>query len=99
MTEVVQTVRDPKSIIRAVNDDTASKHEEFDFVLPKSVETGSTSTPGRQTSPLIFNGDISRVSSSQDRSKSSRKSGRISFRRYFLSFNFIQNSALVLNVS
>ncbi|KAK7250683.1 hypothetical protein RIF29_33271 [Crotalaria pallida] len=84
MTEVVQTVRDPKSIIRSKNDDTATKHEEqenfnLDFVLPKSVETGNSRTPGRQPSPLNFQGDISRASSTQDRKiKSSRKSGRSS---------------------
>ncbi|KAE9614519.1 hypothetical protein Lal_00012211 [Lupinus albus] len=82
MTEVVQTVKDPKSIIRARIDDTATKNEEqekpnFDFVLPKSVETGHTSLPGRQPSPLNIQGDISRMSSTQDRkSKSSRISGR-----------------------
>ncbi|TKY58502.1 Phototropin-2 protein [Spatholobus suberectus] len=83
ITEVVQTVKDPKSIIRDMNDDTATKHEEqekfnFDFVLPKSVDIGNTSTPGRQPSPL----NIQRMSSSQDKSKSSRKSARISFKGF-----------------
>ncbi|XP_061351920.1 phototropin-2 isoform X4 [Gastrolobium bilobum] len=86
ITEVVQTVKDPKSIIRAMNDDTATKHAEqekfnIDFALPKSVEIGNTSAPGRQTS-LNFQDDISDLSSCQDRSKSSRKSGRISFKSF-----------------
>ncbi|CAL0313041.1 unnamed protein product [Lupinus luteus] len=82
MTEVVQTVKDPKSIIRARTDDTATKNDEqekpnFDLVSPKSVETGHTSLPGRQPSPLNIQSDISRASSTQDRkSKSSRISGR-----------------------
>ncbi|AET03431.2 putative protein kinase AGC-RSK-2 family [Medicago truncatula] len=85
ITEVVQTVRNPKSIIRSKNDDTATiMHEEpenlnHDFVLPKSVEpVNDTTTPGRQT-PLKFHGDnnnMSRFSSYEERNnKSSRKSG------------------------
>jgi len=98
ISEVVQTVKDPKSIIRDRNDDTSIKHEEhekfnFDFVLPKSAEIGNTSTPGRQTSSL----NIQHMSSSQDKSKTSQKSGRISFKGYLLSLNFVQNSALIFN--
>ncbi|XP_057419673.1 phototropin-2 isoform X2 [Lotus japonicus] len=80
ITEVVQTVKNPKSTIRAKNDDTSTKHEEkekmnYDFALPKLVETGITSTPSRQTSSLNFQGDhVSRVSSYEGRSKISRKS-------------------------
>lgn len=94
ITEVVQTVKDPKSIIQSMSHDTVSKHEEqekinFDFVLPKSVETESPSLQSRQTPSLDFQGDISRVSSCHDRSKNSRKSGRISFIGYiFLSCYF-----------
>ena len=100
ITEVVQTVKGPKCISRAMNDETATKHEEqekfnFDFVLPKSAEVGSTSTLNRQTSPQNFESDISRLSSYQDRSKASRKSGRISLKGYLFSLNFNQNSALV----
>ncbi|XP_027347280.1 phototropin-2 isoform X2 [Abrus precatorius] len=80
ITEVVQTVKDPKSIIQDRNDDTYTKHEEqekfnLDFVLPKSAEIGNTSTPDRQTSTL----NIQRVSFCLDKSKTSRKSARISF--------------------
>lgn len=85
ITEVVQTVKDPKSIIRGKNDDTATiMHEEpenlnHDFVLPKSVEpVNAGTTPGRQT-PLKLHGDnnnMSRFSSYEERNnKSSRKSG------------------------
>ncbi|XP_028758530.1 phototropin-2 isoform X1 [Neltuma alba] len=71
--EVVQTVKDPKSIIRSVSQDNAIKLEEqekinSDFVLPKSVEIESTSSTKRQTTSLDFDVD-----------KSKRKSGRISF--------------------
>ncbi|KAG5026685.1 hypothetical protein AAZX31_08G258100 [Glycine max] len=81
ITEVVQTVKDPKSIINDRNGDTATMPEEqekfnFDFVLPKSADIGNTSTPGRQASPL----NIQRMSSSQDKSKTSSRSGRISFK-------------------
>nr|AML78795.1 putative LOV domain-containing protein [Bituminaria bituminosa] len=80
MTEVVQTVKNPKSIINDRNGDTATKPEEqqkfnFDFVLPKSADIGNTSTPGRHASPL----NVQRISSSQDKSKTSR-SGRASFK-------------------
>lgn len=76
ITEVVQTVRDPKSSIRSMSHDNASKLEEqektnSDFVLPKSVEVESISSTNRQTASLDFQAD-----------KSKRKSGRISFIRY-----------------
>lgn len=95
ITEVVQTVKNPKSTIRAKNDDTSTKHEEkekmnYDFALPKLVETGITSTPSRQTSSLNFQGDhVSRVSSYEGRSKISRKSEK--------GYWFIHISALVFN--
>lgn len=87
ITEVVQTVKDPKSIINDRNGDTATMPEEqekfnFDFVLPKSADIGNTSTPGRQASPL----NIQRMSSSQDKSKTSSRSGRISFKGYLFFF-------------
>lgn len=106
ITEVVQTVKDPKSIMRSMNNDhdtaTSKLHENqeklnFDFVLPKSVESigntsSSTTTTGRQKTSLNFQGDnnMSRVSSYEERNNSSRKSGRVSFKRYlFISLNFI----------
>jgi len=93
ITEVVQTVKDPKSIIRGKNDDDTATilHEEpeklnHDFVLPKSVEpVNATTIPGRQT-PLKFQGDnnMSRFSSYEERNKSSRKSGITPLKGYFV---------------
>ncbi|KAK7346225.1 hypothetical protein VNO80_20740 [Phaseolus coccineus] len=82
ITEVVQTVKDPKSIINNRNDDTVSKQEEeekmnLDFVLPKSADAGNTSTPGRQPSPL----NIQSMTSNQEKSRTSR-SGRISIKGF-----------------
>ncbi|KAL2334183.1 hypothetical protein Fmac_015396 [Flemingia macrophylla] len=82
ITEVVQTVKDPKSIIIDRNDDSCTKNDEqeklnFEFALPKSADIANTSTPATQTSPL----NIQRMST-QDKSKSSRKSGRISFKSF-----------------
>ncbi|XP_058768185.1 phototropin-2-like isoform X1 [Vicia villosa] len=84
ITEVIQTVKDPKSTIRGKNEDTSTTlHEDqenlnHEFALPKSVESVNAGTPlGRQT-PLKLHGDsnnISRFSSYEERSKSSRKSG------------------------
>lgn len=53
MTEVVQTVRNPRSRSRAVSHDTTRKKEELekfnlDNVPPKAVEAAND-TPGRQT--------------------------------------------------
>lgn len=94
ITEVVQTVKDPKSTIRSMNEDTAAtKHEEleqlnYDFALPKSVESeiASTPPPGRKSS-MNFKDDnnLSRFSSYEERNnKSSRKSGMTSFKGYFV---------------
>ncbi|BAT75241.1 hypothetical protein LR48_Vigan01g163600 [Vigna angularis] len=82
ISEVVQTVKDPKSIIKNRSDDNASMQEveqkmNLDFALPKSAVAGNTSTPGRQPSPL----NIQRVSSNQEKVRTSR-SGRISFKGF-----------------
>ncbi|CAN6544895.1 unnamed protein product [Malus baccata var. baccata] len=84
ITEVVQTIRHPRSHIRDVSHDTASIHEEQDslnpdYVLPKSAATASMSTPGRQTPQSDVKGDKFRsMSSPIDAGKISRKSGRTS---------------------
>ncbi|KAM1987380.1 hypothetical protein ACFX15_034652 [Malus domestica] len=84
ITEVVQTVRHPRSHIQDVSHDTASIHEEqdslnADYVLPKSAATASMSTPGRQTPQSDVKGDKFRsMSSPIDAGKISRKSGRTS---------------------
>ncbi|MED6121020.1 Phototropin-2 [Stylosanthes scabra] len=85
ITEVVQTVKDPKSSSRLVIEENATKHEEqenpdFDFALPKSVEAGNTSKFSKQTPPKNSETDVSRLSSYEERSKASRKSSRASFK-------------------
>jgi hypothetical protein len=89
ITEVVQTVKDPKSIIRGMNDETdATKHEELDklnyeFALPKLVESENTSTPPSN--------HMSRFSSYEERNnKSSRKSGITSFKGYLFIYLFFK---------
>ncbi|EEF47983.1 phototropin-2 [Ricinus communis] len=74
ITEVVQTVKDPKSHIRTMNHDISNN---LDYVLPNSVDFDniSTSTPGKQTPQLD-----SKDAVSQEASKKTRKSSRISFR-------------------
>lgn len=73
ITEVVQTVRDPKSHVRTMSHDIS---ENLNYVLPKSVDfdTVSNSTPGRQTPQLNTTDDVSR-----EAVKKTRKSSRISF--------------------
>nr|AML78048.1 putative LOV domain-containing protein [Cercidiphyllum japonicum] len=80
ITEVVQTVKHPRSHIQATSHDTTGKHEEekfnLDYFLPKSAEIENMSTPGRQTPQLDSRSDVSHTSSSQEAGKKSRKSGR-----------------------
>lgn len=79
MTEVVQTVKHPRSHIQAVSDETTGKHEEEEkFFLPKSAELENMSAPGRQTPQLDSRSDVSRLSSYEEAGKKSRKSGRTS---------------------
>lgn len=82
MTEVVQTVKHPRSHTRSQSHDILSKHEEQDkfnlnYVLPESVETMSMKTPGRQTPLFDPKRDASRMST-PDASKKYRNSARIS---------------------
>nr|AML78372.1 putative LOV domain-containing protein [Cotoneaster transcaucasicus] len=81
ITEVVQTVRHPRSHIRDMSHDTASIHEEQDslnpdYVLPKSAATASMSTPGPQSD--VKGDKFHSMSSPIDAGKISRKSGRTS---------------------
>ena len=84
ITEVVQTVKYPKSITQDTGHDTVPKHEEqeklnSDFVLPTSAAIESTSIPGMQTPQRDFQGDnISRLSSCEHGNKKIRKSACIS---------------------
>ncbi|KAJ7980604.1 putative Serine/threonine protein kinase [Quillaja saponaria] len=86
ITEVVQTVKHPRSHIQAMSHDTTSKNEKpeefhLDFVLPMPVETETSSMPGRQIPQLDSNNNVSSMGSCQDKRKS-RQSGRISLMRF-----------------
>nr|AML79057.1 putative LOV domain-containing protein [Nyssa ogeche] len=87
ITEVVQTVKHPRSQIKSVNHDTNGKHEveenfNLDYVLPESAEIENMSAPGRQTPQLDSSYDVSRTTSFQEFGKKSRKSARISVMRF-----------------
>nr|AML78724.1 putative LOV domain-containing protein [Cunonia capensis] len=79
ITEVVQTLKHPKSHIRSICHDTSGDLEaqdkfNLDYVLPESAQLQSMNTPGKQTPQLVF----SPRASIQDTSKRFRKSGRMS---------------------
>nr|AML76459.1 putative LOV domain-containing protein [Cornus florida] len=81
ITEVVQTIKHPKSHSQSVNHDATGKHEveenfNLDYVLPKSADTENISAP--QTPQLDSRSYVSRTSSFQETVKISRKSGRVS---------------------
>ncbi|KAF3434929.1 hypothetical protein FNV43_RR22016 [Rhamnella rubrinervis] len=83
ITEVVQTMKHPRSHSRSISHDTNSKLDEqgkfnLDYALPDSAEIINMNTPSRQTPQFDAKSDVSRMSSSQDADKSSRKSARIS---------------------
>ncbi|PON41876.1 Phototropin [Trema orientale] len=82
ITEVVQTVKHPRSHTRSVSYDITHKPQELDkfnlnYVLPESAQTVGVSTPGRQTPKFDPKNDVSCMSP-QDAGKKSRNSGRIS---------------------
>nr|AML77723.1 putative LOV domain-containing protein [Celtis occidentalis] len=82
ITEVVQTVKHPRTHGRSVSYDITYKTEDLDkfnlnYVLPESAETMNMSTPDRQTSQLDSRNDVSRTST-PDAGKKFRNSGRIS---------------------
>nr|AML77252.1 putative LOV domain-containing protein [Berberidopsis beckleri] len=81
ITEVVQTVKHPRSYTQALSHDITGKHEEqenfnIDFLLPKSAEIENMNAPGWQTPQLDSKSDVSHTNSSQEAGKKSRKSGR-----------------------
>ena len=82
ITEVVQTLKHPRSHIQSIMQDTSAKHEgeEFnrDYILPKPAEIENLSTPGRRTPLLDFRFNVSRASSALEFGKKSRKSVRLS---------------------
>lgn len=78
--EVVQTVKGPRSHIKSSQDASSGTDKEklqSEFMLPKSADTGSMSTPGRYTPQWETRSDIS-----EESSKKSRKSARISLKGF-----------------
>ncbi|PSS05096.1 Phototropin-2 like [Actinidia chinensis var. chinensis] len=82
ITEVVQTLKHPRSHIQSIMQDTSAKHEgeelNLDYILPKPAEIENLSTPGRHTPLLDFRINVSRASSALEFGKKSRKSVRLS---------------------
>nr|AML77191.1 putative LOV domain-containing protein [Papaver rhoeas] len=79
MTEVVQTVKHPKSHTGGTVPGTPLKPDDNDklnMVLPKSVQFENLSTPGRHTPETDARSELSRMSTASDANKKSRKSGR-----------------------
>nr|AML79590.1 putative LOV domain-containing protein [Corydalis linstowiana] len=81
MTEVVQTVTQPRAHKTTDPPETPGKVDEpekfnLDYCLPKSAELENLSTPGRQTPLMEPKNGLSRTNSTQYASKKSRKSGR-----------------------
>nr|AML78837.1 putative LOV domain-containing protein [Larrea tridentata] len=83
ITEVVQTVKRPKSHIRETSQDDVGKQGELekfnlDYALPKSAETESMRSPGGQTPQVESKSNLSQTSSAQEAGKKDRKSARFS---------------------
>ncbi|KAK3412880.1 phototropin-2 [Eucalyptus grandis] len=81
ITEVVQTVKHPRSHIRSISNDVKNEEQErfnLDSFPPKSIDTEKLSTPGRQTPLVDHASNLLRTSSIQEAEKKSRKSARIS---------------------
>ncbi|XP_052192305.1 phototropin-2 isoform X2 [Diospyros lotus] len=82
ITEVVQTVKGPRSLVQSIKHETLGKQEveEFnlDYILPKPGETENMGAPGRWTPQLYSRTDVTRASSSEEFGKKFRKSLRIS---------------------
>nr|AML76463.1 putative LOV domain-containing protein [Argemone mexicana] len=81
MTEVVQTVKHPRSHNNVSVPGTPVKPDDneklnTDYVLPKAIELENLSTPSRQTPQMDARSELPRTSSTTDASKKSRKSGR-----------------------
>ncbi|XP_030552629.1 phototropin-2 [Rhodamnia argentea] len=81
ITEVVQTVKHPRSHIRSISYDVRNEELErfnLDSFLPKYTDTEKLSTPGRQTPLIDRASSLPRTSSIQEAEKKSRKSGHLS---------------------
>lgn len=79
-----------RSHIRSISRDNNSKLNEqgkfnHEFALPDSAEIINMNAPSRQTPQFDAKSDVSRMSSSQDADKSSRKSARFSL----IGFDFL----------
>lgn len=78
ITEVVQTVKGPRPQIKSSQDTSSGTDKEklqLEFMLPKSAESESMSTPGRYTPQWDSRSDVS-----QESGKKSRKSARVSLK-------------------
>uniref|UniRef100_A0A126WXU9 non-specific serine/threonine protein kinase n=1 Tax=Austrobaileya scandens TaxID=13351 RepID=A0A126WXU9_9MAGN len=87
MTEVVQTVRHPRTHIQTEDHEAASKPEghgelfHLDSPLQKSAEVENLKTSSRHPQPDV-KPNVSRMSASLDASKKDRKSSRVSLMRF-----------------
>nr|AML76517.1 putative LOV domain-containing protein [Atropa belladonna] len=80
ITEVVQTVKGPRSHKKSIQDASSATDKEklqLDFMLPKSADTESMSTPGRYTPQWDTRSDMS-----QESAKKSSKSARLSLKGF-----------------
>nr|AML78788.1 putative LOV domain-containing protein [Portulaca oleracea] len=85
ITEVVQTVKHPRSQIRSASTSDAGNREflgklELDYMLPMSADIAKMSTPRRLSTPgrQTPQNDVKNDASSREEDKNSRKSARIS---------------------
>nr|AML79549.1 putative LOV domain-containing protein [Cyrilla racemiflora] len=80
ITEVVQTVKHPRSQMKSLSHGTAAEHENdklnLDYMLPGPAEMGNTGTPGRKISQLDSRKDLDGKSNNQDTGGRSSQSGR-----------------------
>ncbi|XP_022897933.1 phototropin-2-like [Olea europaea var. sylvestris] len=78
ITEVLQTVKHPRSHMKSLSHDTTAEHENdklnLDYMLPGPAAMGNTGTPGRKISQLDSRNDLHSKTNSQGRRSS--KSGR-----------------------
>ncbi|KAK4339535.1 hypothetical protein RND71_040997 [Anisodus tanguticus] len=77
ITEVVQTVKGPRSHKKFSQDASSAKKLQLDSMLPKSADTESMSTPGQYTPQWDTRSDMS-----QESAKKSSKSARLSLKGF-----------------
>ncbi|KAL0455292.1 UNVERIFIED_CONTAM: Phototropin-2 [Sesamum latifolium] len=80
ITEVVQTLKDPRSHKRSQSHDTVAmtEYEKLDYMLPGPAVMENKGTPRRQTTELGSKFNLSHSGSQQDTSNKSSKSTRMS---------------------